>query len=241
MPRKPAQHSSYGFSLTELLIVLAVLVILAALLFPVLSSARKRAQDTACIANLQQLGHAMTMYVSDYDGAYPLTAEGMIYNDTVAHGTRTWSDLLKPYLKDSFVACPSCNWSNAPRVPYRTGYVINWQLNRQIGSHQKQTVKGRHETVVTYPSCTIVLADARLGEISGHSPDMATTRAGLDNYFNHRTSDTSAAYILRQEPAGTRHHGGADYAFADGHVKWLLPTSVRTDRKSDGIVPGFGL
>lgn len=235
-PRRPT-----GFSLTELLIVIAVLAVLAALLLPVLSSARRRAQDTTCIANLQQLGHAITMYVSDYDGAYPLTAEGIIYNNSVGDGVRIWSDMLTPYLKGSLLACPACDWENGPGTSYRTGYIINGRLNRQVGSRQQHTLNGRHEMVVTYPSCTIVLADARIGEISGRSPDTAINRAGLDKYFNHPISDASAENILAQQPAGLRHHGGADYAFADGHVKWLLPTSVRTDRKSDGIVPGFGL
>ena len=241
MPHNTNPRRPNAFTLTELLIVLAVLGILAALLFPVFASARRHAQDAACIANLQQLSHAMTMYVSDYDGAYPLTAEGVIYNNTVTTGTRLWSDLVKPYTKGSSLSCPLCDWQNAPGIPYWTGYVINGRLNRMVGSRQQHTVDGRHETVVTYPSCTIILADARIGEISGSRPDTATTRAGLEQYFHHPISDTSSENILAQEPAGTRHHKGADYAFADGHAKWLLPNDVRTDRKSNGIVPGFGL
>jgi prepilin-type processing-associated H-X9-DG protein len=50
-----------------------------------------------------------------------------------------------------------------------------------------------------------------------------------------------ADFYLTQPPGGTRHHGGAHYAFADGHVKWLLPTSLAVSKKSDGLQPGFGL
>lgn len=60
-----------GFTLIELLVVIAVIAILAALLFPVFARARAKAQQAACISNLHQLGLAIIMYASDYDGVFP--------------------------------------------------------------------------------------------------------------------------------------------------------------------------
>jgi prepilin-type N-terminal cleavage/methylation domain-containing protein/prepilin-type processing-associated H-X9-DG protein len=54
-----------GFTLIELLIVIAIIAILAALLLPVLASARRTAQATYCINNLKQLGTADLLYVAD--------------------------------------------------------------------------------------------------------------------------------------------------------------------------------
>jgi type II secretory pathway pseudopilin PulG len=68
--RRPA------FTLVELLAVTATIAILAALLFPILSKAKIKAQRTACFSNLHQLGLAWVMYYNDNRGylaeSYPI-------------------------------------------------------------------------------------------------------------------------------------------------------------------------
>ena len=60
-----------GFTLLELLVVIAIIAILASLLLPVLSAAKKRAAQAACINNLKQLGLGMQMYVDDNRDTFP--------------------------------------------------------------------------------------------------------------------------------------------------------------------------
>lgn len=60
-----------GFTLVELLVVVAMLAILAGLLLPVFPRVRQRAQQTSCLSNLRQLGLAMRIYLQDWDGVYP--------------------------------------------------------------------------------------------------------------------------------------------------------------------------
>ncbi len=59
------------FTLVELLVVVAIIAILAALLLPALSKARDVALQTECMNNLKQVGTLAYLYAHDYDGYWP--------------------------------------------------------------------------------------------------------------------------------------------------------------------------
>lgn len=65
-----------GFTLVELLIVVCIVAILAAILFPVFSRARENARRSSCQSNLKQISMAVMQYVQDYDEKFPM---GEIY------------------------------------------------------------------------------------------------------------------------------------------------------------------
>lgn len=62
-----------GFTLIELMVVIAIILILAAILFPVFAAMKQRARASKCMSNLNQLGKAITAYTGDYDGKFPCT------------------------------------------------------------------------------------------------------------------------------------------------------------------------
>jgi prepilin-type N-terminal cleavage/methylation domain-containing protein/prepilin-type processing-associated H-X9-DG protein len=112
-----------GFTLVELLVVVAVIAILAAILFPAFAQARAQARKAACISNLRQLGAAFTLYADDYDELLPdyrcdpmsaaRMAETSYRHDRfccglgVGPGQITFATLLAPMLKSPQVAfCP---------------------------------------------------------------------------------------------------------------------------------------
>jgi prepilin-type N-terminal cleavage/methylation domain-containing protein len=103
---KPAE----GFTLVELLVVIAIIAILAALLLPVLSSAKAKAQRTVCGNNLHQIAFGVRMYADDSNDISP--SVGQATNQILMYCYR---ELMQNYVgvkgapssKDKLFACPA--------------------------------------------------------------------------------------------------------------------------------------
>jgi prepilin-type N-terminal cleavage/methylation domain-containing protein len=87
-----------GFTLMELLVVIVIIGILASLLLPAISLAKRRSQGAVCINNLKQLDLALGMFVEEHDQIYPNTNEVWYY----------YKQMLRPYVGSSSgsFACP---------------------------------------------------------------------------------------------------------------------------------------
>jgi prepilin-type N-terminal cleavage/methylation domain-containing protein len=97
-----------GFTLIELLVVVSIMVILAAILFPVFASAREQARKTRCMSNLRNISLALGMYVQDCDERFLPVA----YTDYSWTGLTKAGDVIEaplaPYLRTKEVyPCPS--------------------------------------------------------------------------------------------------------------------------------------
>ncbi|MBW3624098.1 MAG: type II secretion system GspH family protein, partial [Armatimonadetes bacterium] len=66
-----AGRSLSGFTLVELLVVIGIIAILSALLFPALATARRAAYGTGCISNLKQIGTGIQLYGQEWDDLFP--------------------------------------------------------------------------------------------------------------------------------------------------------------------------
>jgi general secretion pathway protein G len=107
-----------GFTLLEILVVIAIISTLAAILFPVFAAAREKARVTVCTSNLRQIGLAMALYMQDCDGLYPWAKDPLDeysdqWNNDPAKKARIATmgrlhEVLSPYIKAPAVwHCPS--------------------------------------------------------------------------------------------------------------------------------------
>ena len=69
-----ARREQAGFTLVEILVVVAVIAVLAALMFPALKGSLERARTASCMQNLRSLGVAFTLYAADHNGWMPTGA-----------------------------------------------------------------------------------------------------------------------------------------------------------------------
>jgi general secretion pathway protein G len=108
-----------AFTLVELLVVITILAILAALLFPVFARAKASAKQTQCLSNLHQIGVAIQLYMSDSDDFFPHCVDASDkYAPQIWNGQAQWQaqipDIplinvaLQPYAKSQEIFhCPS--------------------------------------------------------------------------------------------------------------------------------------
>ena len=153
-----------GFTLIEILIVISIVAILAAILFAAFSRARGIARTTVCQNNLHQIGVAMNLYVQEHDGHYP--------------GASGWADVLLPYIKDKQVfVCPA----NDPSI-YGPGawFNLDYAYNDSRFTILRQGLRGRNESGSSYPSINWLCMDVESATPLFKLPDSCGLYARFD-------------------------------------------------------------
>jgi prepilin-type N-terminal cleavage/methylation domain-containing protein/prepilin-type processing-associated H-X9-DG protein len=207
-----------GFTLVELLVVIAIIAILAAILFPVFAQARNAALKATCQSNLRQIGLAFSMYLSDYDGAFPCDPA----NPSLWMG-RYWRWPLQPYL-----ALAQQQVSGNPLVSTGGGpEILYCPADGQAMQEWDGTSYGY--SAAFYHSPAQIAGMTTADEYSPSSPppiaqtlDAVTYPAqkalGADWMSNHQAPASALGWWVWT--------GARNYLFVDGHVKFFLSGQI---------------
>ena len=206
-----------GFTLVEILVVVAILALLSAILFSVYSKVSNNGRQLKCTNHLMSIGQAISMYADDHSGIYPNTPLGPLAANCA------WADRLLPYTRDSSVfECPS-----AKNSPYITGCVpsagtdnldefgvpVNYKGGYDMNLFTRSSRRLVRQLYATHPDSTISVLDGG---------GMLIQAAYADS--------SSLADLQSKGLKPPRHKGGSNVLFLDGHVKWT-PYDSLTDLK----------
>jgi prepilin-type N-terminal cleavage/methylation domain-containing protein/prepilin-type processing-associated H-X9-DG protein len=230
--RTNLETKHFAFTLIELLMVIAIIALLAAILFPVFGRARENARRSSCQSNLKQLALGLKQYTQDFDERFP-------FGPPVSNAdfSSAWAPAIQPYTKShQILQCPSDDGDPVTTTnPTQDGYTDYWynaalSLKWDGGEvSPNYRVTGISEAALLNSSLTIML-----GEGDGNNFSTGATRANgcaLADLMNIAGPETSAtankcdvttyyAKVIGIGKGQKNHLSGFNLAYTDGHVKW---------------------
>jgi len=202
------QRPRKGFTLVEMLVVISIIGILAAMLMPALARAKAKASQIKCLNHMRQLDLSLIMYSDDFSGEYPARRQQ----------PNAWPQKLRPYYKNlEILTCPRDSFGvagffSSDENPKRS-YLINafndyfktylppkdyQQFQRWAFPHGMLAQK------IPNPAETLVFGEKKTGSYHVHM-DIDQGKRGNDF----------------EEIEHKRHGSGSNFAFADGSVRLL--------------------
>lgn len=244
------------FTLVELLVVIGIIAILAAILLPALDSARKSAEQSACVNNLKQLAAADTMYSNENKNYISPDTNHENHNGHIE--SSSWVALLYPFINESKVFFCSADESEIrttirDSAGNRQRFEVSYLANR--GVHKNPTdrnllLPNRRLAIKQYicerPSGTAsfgprmhlngdgyVLSDddSPLGYLA---PSPPSARSQFINDVNN-SDDTMKCMDLRRH--GLRK--AQNFVFVDGHVEGLTEESFLSEAGNAPRMEGY--
>jgi len=220
-----------GFGLLELLVSVAIIAVLAALVFTAMGALRSSADSAKCVANLRQIGVLMHMYFNDHNGWAP-PHSGWAFGEPPGAPQihlLLWTGRLAPYFEpdsyyspmSSLFTCPSDpdhkTWPEArsylpqgvPGIPESAGTqrMVSYGYNYVIFTgnpwfHYTRPTPPTNVRNVGDPSDVILVADSMPASKGGLNPSQVF-------WFNQNLWPDK------------RHRGSFNALFLDGSVRWL--------------------
>ena len=208
-----------AFTLIELLIVIAIIAILAAILLPVLDQAKQRAWTIQCISNLRQIGVGMKVFADENGEFYPESGGDIYWNATdPGTGKQSWMQQIYSYtMGTNLYNCPgNVQLPPAMRGPFnyfngaRAAFIQSGGVDAAVNS-----------TEIRFPAAYVLSGDTCgvPNQSVGEGPDFTfdPLDADKDDYSQNCVGGPTngVPYELWQV-----HTYGQNVLFGDGHAKW---------------------
>jgi len=250
LPAAPNQR--LAFTLVELLVVVAIIALLAAILFPVFSLARENARRTSCQSNLKQIGLGLLQYSQDNDEMATRDTYGPIYNPygPSASDRWKWMDVIYPFVRNTQVfSCPSDTLSS-PYVYDQPGvggggtnygsYAINSTDSGFVG---EGPAGNNHDVFIASfvnPSNIAWVADGAPNDPNWAYRFLVTAFANtprISNTTPRRLSCLDVGTASYESDIIERHLGTTNVLFCDGHVKAMRENDIIQIDASGSHIP----
>ncbi|HPO29659.1 MAG TPA: prepilin-type N-terminal cleavage/methylation domain-containing protein [Candidatus Hydrogenedentes bacterium] len=210
-----AKSERGGFTLVELLVVIGIIAVLAALSLPALARARDGALRASCASNLKQIFIAFECYLGEHQDTYPARQDLPLYEPPgywLWMG-RGWRDLLRPYVPQSREE-PLVYWCPADiRRLTEEKYEHTSYAYAMVFYHSPEQINTLNRTADCY---------------SNPLPAMPQRKSALR--YPSKKVLVGEWFSNHAAWAGDRGWFGAGgkrlYLFADGHVEFLDATEL---------------
>ncbi len=219
----------YAFTLIELLVVIAIIALLLAIILPALKSAKMLAKRLVSASNMHQIGIAISLYVDDNKGFFPLTTH------TTSDLERTWIYTLEPYLSqvDQVRICPADPKGQERLKNKTTSYIVNEYMTPkyQFGQLvQSESYHNLHKLKKTDTTITVFVAADRwspadTGGDHTHSRSWFLPDNGNERWTAIRSDIQPDRYRTTRNENNTK--GTTLFLYADTRVETIQSEKIK--------------